>query len=621
MKKIIFLALFLLSACAPAVPLVNGQPADVYGTSVALDLQLQASNQFLTGTAQADYQNQIVPITVTAAAAQVSAQETQAAFAMEQARAAATSTAAIQTQISAVTVTAQSWTPTPNAPATATQEAFLMIVAANERENERARSTNNLLAMAPYVVGFLLLFASVMAAIMLIKKNSFVPNPIDSFGKPQPMLSTFDNIAWDIDRAANGVIVADRKWVADLPAITAVRQDAVTEHAQRVDLATRVHRLPASLVKEQSVMAPQLASSTPEQLFGLPAWEIIEGWQSDKNNLPYYTAKGLTTFDLDRVHHLTVLGETGAGKSRLFLRTSIACSLAAGHRVIIIGMAKDYWPFVGHPNATLIQIGNLTDPAEAMRYSRFLEAAVAEMYRRDAVLTSSHQSTWSHAGRGRTIFVCDEFSNLLSVMEKSSRQDANQVRAQAEVLVAQSRSYGFHWWFAGQRATGMLGVYSQTKKVIFRVDVAEEANQRSLAGASSLADGFYLAKFGKSELAAGFNPDDNKLRLFMDSRPVSKLEDDWVIDGRATDVPSPALQHEAPFVLPDQDPAPVVADPDATLKELAECFRDQWRFGMSGRAFGRMIGHTYAGWWQSRIDKMQDYLAVSATSATTPEGV
>jgi hypothetical protein len=349
---------WFLTSCAtpPTGDLFTGAQSS-RATADAANQLAYFQEQFLTASAQAP----IIDITSTAAA-----------FAMEQSYAQATSTAAAQTQVAAVTITAQSWSPTPNATMTAvfaqsyadaTRVANEIIL--NNLEVERTRSMNQAKAMAPYFIGFLLVILLVMFGIAYAKRLSFMPATVDERGKVIPIISVVDGSVVDVDRNPNyrGVFMESliQQWLRKkfdlpylLPEITAERQDQVTVRAQLVDMATRA-QLPKRLLEEQErLLLPAPFQSMEENKFQLPPWELINNWDG-KNGIPYYTASGLEMIDIERFPHLSAIGATGAGKSRRFFRPLIACALAAGHRVVIIGKSADYWPFEGHPNATLLQ--------------------------------------------------------------------------------------------------------------------------------------------------------------------------------------------------------------------------------------------------------------------------
>jgi len=185
-------------------------------------------------------------LTATAEAPIVAITQTAAAFEMQMMFAQATAQSVSATETVAVTQTAMAWTATPNA--TSTIVAAQSIAEATQIANdtqidnlmvERARSTNALRAMAGYVVGFIALLGALMFIITFAKRIAVIPNPTNEQGKPLPMLDVVEGSLVDIDRAPNGVMNLKQGFVKRLPAITAERQDVVTNRAQLLDMKTR----------------------------------------------------------------------------------------------------------------------------------------------------------------------------------------------------------------------------------------------------------------------------------------------------------------------------------------------------------------------------------------------
>lgn len=575
-RRIIFLTLFLLlTGCV--TPPITGQPdlfvdaVSARATADAAVQQAQLQEEYLTATARSP----IIHITETAAAQSAQSTSVAEAMAIQNQYWTVTAQSVQETQTSAMTQTAMAWTPTPNA--TSTAVAVLAIAEStrmandterNNLELERQRVMNQILAVSPYVVGLAALISALMFIIVFAKRLSFMPHTMDERGKVIPMIGVIEGVAWDMDKAANGMIGTTQKFLAQLPAVTAARQDTVTARALMMDMATRA-RLPRKLLNELDQELLPAPGQSIETNFLLPAWEIINGWDG-KHGIPYYTARGLEIIDIERFPHLSAIGATGAGKSRRFFRPLIACALASGHRVVIIGKSADYWAFEGHPNATLLKVNKITEQGQAERYAKILEAVVVEMNRRDDVLTSTHQSTWTHAGRSRTFIVLDEVGNALRLMD---RDTSNQSRIWIEGLVSESRKVGFNIVIANQRATGMASILSQTGKAIFRVEADEERAHRSLAGASTLMDGYFLAKFGVPKIAGAFEPTDDEIRAFLSSRPVDKVEDeDQWIEGVVSDAP-PKLTEQKSYNDTPPSLAELVASLDSKSMRVLELYQ------------------------------------------------
>lgn len=521
---LIWLTLILfIAACEPITTSFDPNVAAIEAESHA-----RAYSAMATGSAQA----QIIPITQTSAAI------TQAA-----ALAQATSEAGRQTQIASITQTAIYFTPTPvpsstpNATSTVAAQAFAVKVNDDKLRAERQVRTNKLLAAIPYIIGFFVMTSIGLYVWVFFKRLGVVPVKVNSDnGRLLPVYDVIQGTWVDIERSANGSGSTSKKAIALLPAITAERQQRTIDQSQIVDLQTRIARLPKSLPRRIDASPtfglltnenPALQIPAPaNDEFLLPSWNMIKQWDG-KGGIPYITAQGLKLIDVNAYPHLSVLGMTGMGKSRRYIRPLIACALAMGDKVIVIGKSADYFPFEGHPNVTLIKVSKFTELDQARKYVKVLETIVAEMNRRDDVLSAAHASTWLHAGHTRTWIILDELGNALRMMGN----DSNYARTQVEGLVNEGRKAGFNVVLANQRASGMSSIISQTGKAIFRVELDEERAHKSLTGASGLAEGYYFARFGRTELAGAFEPTDIELKTFLESHPVKQLDPDNWIEG------------------------------------------------------------------------------------------
>lgn len=528
------------------------------------------------------------------------------------------------------TVTAQSWTPTPSVTPSLTPSPTLTFtptvdvtgtmaveymnqeIADLQRENVRKEATNTVLAWLPYIVLALALGLAGFFGYIGAKRLAMMPTPIhEATGKPMPMINVIEGVVSDIDRAPNGMAQLRRGYVAGLPAITADRQATVTNNAQLVDAQSRRANLPKRLVEAQGqklLEAPAQGSAANEASVAdgfppLPAWELVNGWQGEKNLLPYgLTASGLGFVDVNLYPHWAALGMTGMGKSRRFLRPVIACALAAGHRVVIVGKMTDYGVFANHPNVNLVHVNQMTKPEHAERYGNILLALLAEMEKRDEYLMQVQRSTWAHSGRQNTFIVLDEVQNAIRMMKVAHSANAERVQMGIAGLVSEGRKVGFNIAIAGQRATGLADILSQTGKAIFRVEREEENAHKSLVGASQLNEGYFFARFGHGvKLAGAFEPTDEEIIRFLASRPAQALERDWV-DGRIVETFNATLP-TPPAV--DSLPEP---NPRSDLEKLAEAYKDEYQPGMSGNAIGRMIGKPYGGSWKDKIDELREYL-------------
>ncbi|MBI5954398.1 MAG: hypothetical protein HY865_22300 [Chloroflexi bacterium] len=271
-----------------------------------------------------------------------------------------------------------------------------------------------------------------------------------------------------------------------------------------------------------ATMGPYLV--TPPK-FQLPDWSMLNSWDP-QDGVPYYTENGLRMIDTDLHSHIGVIGKTGWGKSRRFIRPMIAFLLARGERVVSVGKSADYWTFESHPNFSLFKVSKITEPDQAKKYAETLGAFVSEMNRRDDVLTATRSSTWARSGRKETFLILDELGNVLSLLKGDLK---TQSVIWITALCKEGRKAGFHVVVANQRATGMADILSQTGKAVFYVEPEEESRHYFLRGASELDPGYFLARFGKDHIAGAFDPSDKELMKFMDEHPVVKLEGEtWI---------------------------------------------------------------------------------------------
>ena len=601
---------WFLTSCVPA------GAQDLYSSSVSNNATAESARQL------AQYQEQF--LTATAQAPIINITSTAAAFQMQQSYAEATSMAAAQTQAAGMTSTAQAWTPTPNATSTAMFAQQFWTATAVYLQAERDKKTNDIRAFWSYVTGGALLVIVLFAGYVLAKRLSYKSPDVNEYGRIVPVLDTVHGTVMDPERMPNyrGETHDDllkqlfMKWLENrfgveltsLPQITAERQDLVTARSQMVDMATRA-RLPRKLLESLEAQEQGYLAGPPQLIdrFQLPSWEIINNWDG-KNGIPYYTAQGLEMIDIEKFPHISVLGATSTGKSRRFLRPLIACALAAGHRVVIVGKSADYWPFEEHPNATLVTVNKITEPGQAQRYAKILEAIVVEMNRRDDVLTSMRRSTWTQAGRNRTFIVLDEVVNNLRLMD---RPTSNQCRIWIEGLMSESRKVGFNIAIANQRATGIPGILSQAGKAIFRVEADEEKAHKTLLGASTLSDGYFMARFGVPKIAGGFEPTDDQIKAFLESRPVDKVDaDDQWIDAVVTD---------APAKLPKKnEESSQASEKSSTAEEdKTELVRQLHAQGVSNTQIVYRIWGKAGSEFNERMEQVKQIIATAATATAS----
>lgn len=558
-----YLYLLLALWVAGCVPMAT-QQMDLYGTAVVAQHQAEVSGLLLTGTAQAP----IVHIT-----------ETRAAFEMNQAYAQATSTAAVLTQVASITQTAMSWTPTPvptataNATSTVVAAQVIAIQTRTSLDTQKKEIANTFWAVILPMFLLSVLIVLGFVGISYSREHRYKVHQGENGDKP--LIGDIVSGEWiDVDANPNystgkNKSVAEQmfeQWLEKkygfkpkLPQITAERQDVVKERDQIIDLKARAARLPKQLVDSQGMKflpEPETGMHMSGSIFPRPDWSVINGWDG-KGGLPYgISARGLETMDLNLYPHVGTIGKTGAGKSRRFLRPFLACALAAGQRVVIIGKQVDYWPFASHVNATILPVRELTMVDEAKKYAFVLRKMVEEMNRRDEKLTSMHKSTWSIAGLENTLIVLDELGNALDLMP---REFAEESYRYIRGLVKEGRKVGFNIVFSSQRAKGFRDVMTQVGRAVFFVeDEMESRHALGVLGAEQLIEGYFYAKFGSMKLTGSFEPSDEELIEFLRSRQVKALErQDWIegeiqpIEAEQVNGPAEAglLPHEKEQVL------------------------------------------------------------------------
>ena len=387
---------------------------------------------------------------------------------------------------------------------------------------------------------------------------------------------------------------ADGTMVASGGARDEFAQERIAANAAKVK-AVQGYALGTRILKGTVPVEPekQIETAAPvKTVFPLPRWETFENWTGA--GIPFgVSADGMETMSLDTHPHIGVLGKTGSGKSRRFLRPFLAGAIASGQRVVIIGKSVDYWPFATHPNATLIPVRELTQEAEAERYVQFLRLIIEEMNRRDEYLTAHHKSTWSIAGREGTVIVLDELGNALDLMPRAQAETSYRY---IKGLTKEGRKVGFNIVFASQRAKGFRDIITQVGKAVFFVEDEQESRfALGALGAETLPEGYFYSKLGALKLTGAFDPSDEELARFLSSRHVKALEkQDW-IDGEVSDVP----------ILPVETPRDEIA-------ELAEQIRSQWEPGMSLSKTSQLLGRAYAGpSWIMKVKKIAEYLTVT----------
>jgi hypothetical protein len=581
-------ALFVLGACVPAVQptidpfLVVAQAAKLTATAEApmIAMTQQMANLSISQTQTADYR---------------------------------TSVALSFTPTPSVTPTITS-TPTITAPPTINVTGTLAVEKMNadietiRLDVENARSTNTIRAAAPWVLLTIVVVLMVIGFYVAMRRASMMSIPVDERGNIRPMFDVVEGVAVDADRMTNAAMTIRRKDViAYLPAITPDRQDAVTARDQAVDMQTRMPPRRISVKQDVPMLnAPELPAFNLAETFPVPDWSIMDGWDP-KTGLAYGVSRmGLQTFAFSKTPHVGVIGKTGSGKSRRFLRPIIACALAAGHRVVIIGKSADYWPFENHPNVALATVRDLTNETEAAKYEQYLRSIIEEMNRRDEYLTSVRKSTWEQAGQPGTIVVLDELTNALDLMPRENRLTC---RRYLTGLTREGRKVGLHVVFAAQRAVGIREVITQVGKAVFFVEDAQESRfALGMPGAEKLQEGYFYAQLGQEQLVGAFEPSDEDLRVFLEKRPVQDLGKPQFIDLPALE----SRQEEMPLIVPTEDKTNLHVDEIRRAIDLLD----------EGKTLGAVIREIWNVTGGSRYYSLKKQLEglTSSTSSTSSSG-
>lgn len=572
MTYILILAgLAFLAGCAPTAT----QQMDIYGTAIVAQQQVQVSGLMLTGTAQAP----IVHIT-----------ETSAAFEMEQVRAAATDAAAIRTATAAIEQTKASWTPTPvptstpNATSTIVAAQVIAIQTKINQETQRREITNTFWALILPIFLLCILLVVAFIGISYARQTRRKVHKSDVPGD-KPLIE--DTITGEIvDQDANPNYSTGKnkslleqmfeQWLEkefgfrpQLPAVTAERQDAVKEKDQTIDLRSRMPRLPKQLTDSQGMkFLPEPGQAAPLSAeldtFPLPAWDELMNYRfQEGGEFPFGKfINELAQIDINEHPHIGLIGPSGTGKSRAFMRPFIASALASGNRVIVLGDMVDFVVFKMHPNATLVPVYQITKPQDAEQYVHALSVINSEMERRFKQLADKNLSTWQRFGGENTLIALDELGPNLDILDDTNPQAARALRAFLSILINKGRKAGFNFLFASTRAVGLKKQLSQVSTIAFRLRDADEeryAFGQSGFGADKLLKNYFLSKIGSSvRMTASFSPSDQQLAEFLMRHTTKALEKPVWIEGVFKNV-----EEKAQLPMGDQAEVEKEADPDS----------------------------------------------------------
>jgi len=510
----------------------------------------------------------LVAIFIMACSAEPTAEDPNVSLLVAQAQLTSTSQA-LEIQIIGWTATAQSWTPTPsltpiptstptitptptiNVTGTMMVERMNAEIADMEREAERADLTNKFWAViTPLIIVVLILIIVIGGAFIAITISRTKDlKVIDRGENDAPLLISLSkrrvidmdsnpNFSGSFDESLLRQVFAH--WLKNnfgvdpvAPVVTEDRQDIVKARDQISNMRSRATGgtlAMQKLLESQGLSLPSPETPKPptDNLFALPSWDLVHGWNRDKDMLPLGNSdKGLEYWDLRIQAHLAVFGMTRSGKDRRLLRPLVAFMLASGQRVIMIGKETDFLPFIGHPNAVFVPVYDVTERDEAMKYASALEACVAEKNNRIRHMASRGLSLWDAE---RTYIVLDELGNALLEMPNDLSEFAMK---KARSTVNEAGKAGISLVFSAQRPKGFIDLTTQCGRVAFQVEnETERGYALGIKSAERLPDiptGYFYKKFRALQITGGFEPSDDEIRKYLGMYSVRALPKiDWV---------------------------------------------------------------------------------------------
>jgi len=394
-------------------------------------------------------------------------------------------------------------------------------------------------------------------------------------------------------------------------------------------------RLLKQLVDSQggkSLPEPTMLTTTNRlETFPLPEWDKLMSYQFQAGGeFPFGSfAQELARIDVNKYPHIGLVGPTGCGKSRLFLRPFTASALASGNRVIILGDMVDFVVFKMHPNATLVPVYQITKPQDAAQYVNALAVINSEMERRFRQLTEQNLSTWERSGGENTLIVLDELGPNLDILDDTNPQAARALRGFLSILISKGRKAGFNFVFASTRAVGLKKQLSQVSTIAFRLkDTDEEryAFGQSGFGADKLPESYFLSKIGSTvRMTGSFNPSDQQLADFLMQHTTKELDKPTWIEGVFKPVEQKQIEAESEahvqFIVPKDTESLPEEQPINEIAQLAESIRDKWSPELSATMIATKLlkFSQYGGSYKVKTDKVIEYLTTTTTTTTTTE--
>ena len=314
--------------------------------------------------------------------------------------------------------------------------------------------------------------------------------------------------------------------------------------------------LPGILPHQGGRLALEAGDEVVETAVPKPDFNMLLGWQ-DQLRLPI----GLDAdtgqpilINRSQNPHLLIAGKSGAGKSTSGIIPYTLANWGAGiHVVLINGGGADFNSFTQAQNVTVFPKMPESELIEPL--TRFLNAAVNEVQRRDEVLSAYNVPNWhqlpAHAGQpGEFLIVIDEFLDIIKAAEQIVSQaqmekDADRIRfIQYQVktmwhrmltITAKARKFGIFLNITLTDPTRELigaegmSLRRQMAKIAFRMASADSSRKILEAnkidgfpkGSVGMPNGHFVYNIdGEIGHGVGFYPSAADIQTFFRSRHV-----------------------------------------------------------------------------------------------------
>jgi hypothetical protein len=267
--------------------------------------------------------------------------------------------------------------------------------------------------------------------------------------------------------------------------------------------------------------------------------------------------------------------------------------------VVVIGdrAPVDFKVFEAHPNFHPL---TLDEPAQALP---ILAAVNVEIKRRWELLYARGASTWSRLDKAdpRVLIVFDEFAAMIDDLDGRERTEFIH---QVTNISRLARKAGVHLAIGVQNPTAdniRPSIRRNMLPVAFKViDQAASRVILEAPGAEALVPPQYLARMLNIWQGIGFDPTDEQIGAYLDSRRVPAYD--------------PPAFLTAP---PEPGKIDLLTAPDIEIRKLAEELRPLWERGESKSAMARFKSWPAGGAFWERISKAVEFLERSTISTTS----